>query len=578
MYRKNTNKSGFSLIEVLVAAAVMLLVFGGLFAGFQYSLKLIADSRAKVSALSLASDRMEYLRSLPYDEVGTISGIPNGLIPQNSTTTLNGIDFNERILIEYIDDPADGLGVADSNGVLADYKKVKVEYTWTYGGSLNSFFLTSSIMPRSIETTAGGGSLRVNVFNSNAAPLPGISVRLLNTTTTSTIDVTRLTDASGIALFTGAPAASNYEIFVFGTGYSSDQTYKATTTLPNPTTLPVAILEGDVSTMNFQVDRVSNLTIQLLTGKTIASLVETFDTALNIDTFSNTEEIGGKVVLTNTAGIYNISGRVMLNPITPAPLEAWGIAKLDLNQPTNTEVRTHFYTSTSTSDLVPESDLPGNLAGFLGTVVDLSSLDVVTYTRLIPGIELSTSDTAVTPEVLEFSLFYVDSVTAFSGSNLSIKGNKTIGTLADASLVYKYNVSTTTDSEGKVTLNNLEWGVYDAVIPGYDIAEACAASPYVLNPNKTEKATFLLTTNTVNNLRVAVQDGAGKPLVGADVELDRPGYNSVLKTGWCGQVFFGGIASSTDYTLDVSASGYTTQNFSPLTIDGSQTQTVTLSP
>ena len=119
---RTTRLRGFSLIELLVVAAIMALFIGGLFVTIQTSLKLVADNRARMSALSVANDRLEYIRSLSYDAVGTVSGLPAGTIPQVSTSTLNGFLFTERILIEYIDDAADGVGVSDSNAITTDYK------------------------------------------------------------------------------------------------------------------------------------------------------------------------------------------------------------------------------------------------------------------------------------------------------------------------------------------------------------------------------------------------------------------------------------------------------------------------
>jgi prepilin-type N-terminal cleavage/methylation domain-containing protein len=73
---------GFSLVEVIIVSAILLLVFGGLFSSFKYTLGLIANSKAKMTALALITDRLEYIRSLPYDAVGTIGGLPNRSIPQ----------------------------------------------------------------------------------------------------------------------------------------------------------------------------------------------------------------------------------------------------------------------------------------------------------------------------------------------------------------------------------------------------------------------------------------------------------------------------------------------------------------
>lgn len=580
MYRKTPSyQSGFSIIEVLIVSVIILLVFGGLFTSFQYSLNLISDSRAKMTALTLVNDRLEFLRSLPYDDVGTVSGIPSGVIPQNRWVNLNGINFNERVLIEFVDDSADGQGLLDNNGVVSDYKRVKVEYSWFLNAATSTVYSTSTIVPRSIETTAGGGSLRVNVFDANVAPLQNIDVRLINYTTTSTIDVTKKTDASGTALFTGAPASSNYEIFVSAGGFSSDQTHQATTSLPNPTTLPVAILESDVSTMNFQVDRLSDLTIEVLTDKNIASVVEIFTDVSGLSATSAVRIASGELELFHDGVGYEPSGYVLLNTLTPSPNEGWMGAKITTTKPADTDIIVHFYTSTSTSDLISEADLPGNLAGFSGTYIDLSMLDVDTFPTLVAGIFLSTTNTANTPKVEDFTISYIDAKIPLTGSTLEVRGNKTIGTLADASLVYKYQTSEVTDADGEINLNDIEWDVYTALVDSsYVIAEACDEHPFSLLPNSNEKLSLLLSSASTNNLRVVVRDGFGNSVTDADVNLTRSGFAEDKVTGWCGQAFFGNLAGEIDYVLTVSATGYTTQILNPLDINGSLVQTVILAP
>ena len=94
-----------TLVEVILASALLLLVFGGIMSAFQTITTLIGSSKAQAGAVALANERMEYIRSLSYDSVGTVSGIPNGPIPQTRTKSLNGITYTERVLIGYIDDP-----------------------------------------------------------------------------------------------------------------------------------------------------------------------------------------------------------------------------------------------------------------------------------------------------------------------------------------------------------------------------------------------------------------------------------------------------------------------------------------
>jgi prepilin-type N-terminal cleavage/methylation domain-containing protein len=576
-FKKKSNH-GFSLIEVLVVISISALVFVGLFAAFEYSLKLIAQSRAKMTALSLATDRVEYLRSLPYNDVGTVSGIPNGNVPQNRTVSLNGINFSERVLIEYVDDPADGSGLLDSNSIVADYKKAKVEYTWNIAGVPQSFSLISTIVPRSIETSAGGGTFRVNVFDAAALPLPNIDVRLFNNTGTNTIDVTRRTDATGIALFTGAPAGSGYEFFVSAPGYSSDQTRTATTTMSNPNILPVSVLESDVSTVNFQIDRLSDLTVNVFSAQVTGSRVDGFDDLLGVDNYSDVSASTSLLSLNEISGVYENVGYAVLNPLTPSPAVAWGVAIIEANKPPQTEVRTRFYSSTSTGDLIPEQDLPGNLVGFTGQYIDLSGLALATYPTLVARLELSTTNTSFTPAIENFTINYIESRTMESGRVLNVRGNKVIG-LNGLATVYKYDIATTTDSNGQLLLNDIEWDTYLFTLgSGRVVREACSSNPFYLTPDSTKTLNILTTNLTTHNLRVNVTRGDGTPIIGADVDLRLNTSSWNQSTGYCGQVYFGALADSADYELEVSATGFSTQIISSSSVSGTTLQNITLIP
>ncbi len=571
-------RRGFSLIEVIAVIAIVTLIFGGLFVAFEYSLRLIGQSRAKMTALALSTDRIEYIRSLPYDDIGTVFGIPAGAIPQNRTVSLNGLDFAERILIEYVDDPADGVGAADSNGILSDYKSIKVEYTWQILGVTDSFVTVSNIVPRSIETSAGGGTLRVNVFDATVTPLSGISVRLLNTTTTSTIDVTRLTDSTGTAFFTGAPAAANYQIFVSGTGYSSDQTYMATTSLPNPLTLPVAVLESDVSTMNFQIDKLSAVTIQFVSDQIIGDETETFADASGIIASTSVAVVSGALQLADTAGVYAASGEAWLAPITPSPNLSWGFADFTYSASGFTDQKIQFYTSTDTADIISDTVLPGNSVGFSEATVDLRSLSTTTYSEIVPRITLSTTNTATTPTVDEVSVSYLESLTPLSGAALELASVKSIGTSASAAPIHKTSISTTTRSDGTLSLPPLEWGeYYFPELNGLIIAEICQSSPIVVVPDTPLSVKILTAPYSAHNLRVVVKTGSGETIYGATVELTR-GATTVATTGWCGQAFIPSLVNASNYILEVSAPGYTSATIDPFTVTGTTTQEIILVP
>jgi len=576
------SQRGFSFVELIVTAAIMSLVFGGLFQAFQIMTNVVATSKAKAGALSLISERMEYIRSLPYNSVGTDGGVPAGALPQTSTTTLNGILYEERILVQYIDDAADGVGGADSNGILADYIQAKIEYTWTYRGKTDSMFLVSSIVPPGIESVAGGGTIRVNVFDATANPVAGASVRFINNDTSPTIDtgLTRLTDAAGVAYLAGAPAAANYQIIVTDTGYSTDSTYAATTSNPNPATPLVAVLESQVSTMNFQIDRLSDLHITTVSPATYSSFSDSFTDYSLVATTSSTTISAGDLVLADSVGVYETVGSVQSTTTSPALLDSWYSATFSATTTADTWVRVSImYDNAGVMALVPDGDLPGNSTGFLSTPIDISSLDVATYPELALYGILRTTDTAQTPVLYDWNLTHITSQPPISGIALSIDGSKVIGTDASAQPVLKYSNTGVTDGSGELDFDDIEWDVYtvEVTTPGYSVYEVCPASPYALNPGVTQEMKMILAAATPQLLRVAVQEIDGTPIPDAVVHLENTGIDQLSSTSLCGQSYFNsGLYNDDDYLLTVSASGFTTSVTASTTVSSSSTVTVIL--
>ncbi len=573
-YKSSTISPGFSLVEVLVVSFVMLVVFGGLLGGVKYTLDLISISRAKLTALTVANNQMEYIHSLSYNAVGTISGIPAGSIAQVSTTSLNQIVFTRTTLIEYIDDDADGIGVADSNTITTDYKQAKVTVSWEYRGVPYEIFLVSNIIPRSIETSVGGGTLRVNVFDKNVTPLPGATVRLLNTSATTTVDVTRTTDASGIALFGGAPAGPDYQVFVSAPGYSSDQTYVATTTLPNPTTRPATVLESDITTLNFFIDRLSDVNITTYTSRAEGFREEDFDDVTGIATSTNTAVSAGQLTLGDTAGVYNSSGTAELLSLAPTLLVKWDSVRVDAVLPVGTSYHLRFYHGSTSPVLIPEADLPGNTAGFSGATIDFSALDPLVYSNISIGVTLETTNVVVTPQIRKIKVWYIESEVTAPNVPLMLTGEKTIGTLVDTSLVYKTVIATTTNSSGQRTIKDIEWDGYMVRATGYDIEEACPANPVVIDPGEAVNLDVVIGLNSDHSLRVVVRDTSGALVPDAEVTLSRGAFSSLLTTGICGQVFYRSLSSAPDYDVSVTTPGLGTVVISAFDVTGDVVQVV----
>lgn len=118
---------GMSLVDVLVGVAITLAIFLALIGILRVTLALSVVAKAHVGATVLANAQIEYLRSLDYDAIGTDGGIPAGEVPQIATSSENGVQYEVRTNIVYVDDASDGVGVADENGAITDYKLAKVD-------------------------------------------------------------------------------------------------------------------------------------------------------------------------------------------------------------------------------------------------------------------------------------------------------------------------------------------------------------------------------------------------------------------------------------------------------------------
>lgn len=107
MKNKN-NRLGFTLLEIVISLGIMVLIVVAISQLYTTYLRLTSDEKLKITVASLANQKIELIRNLPYSQIGTIGGIPAGTIPQTEIINRNNTDFTVSTEIIYIDDPFDG--------------------------------------------------------------------------------------------------------------------------------------------------------------------------------------------------------------------------------------------------------------------------------------------------------------------------------------------------------------------------------------------------------------------------------------------------------------------------------------
>lgn len=486
--RISVRFKGMTLVDVLVGTALALVIFMGLFGIIRASLTVSSLAKLKSTATAIATTRMEYIRSLEYSAVGTVGGIPAGVVPQYATTTNDGTDFVTRVFIEYMDDPADGEGGLDENDIITDYKRVKVSTSYIGNSTLKNVTLVSNFAPPGIETTTGGGTLRIQVVDSLGAPVSGASVRIANALLSPAVDVTTFSSVSGIVYLPGAEASTGYEVEVSKDGYSSAQTYERVAPNENPSPGFLTVIGNVTTASTFAIDVLSTLTVRTFSPMQSFLYIEPFDDETGLASSANVSAAGGVLSLSGAPGTYAASGSAVLTDAAPEYLVAWANASSSVDAPAGTNVL--FFVEDGAGSQVPDTDLPGNSSGFT-EVQDLSLLSTTTYPALSLRIELSSSDPNVTPTVNSSRIGYSAGPIPLPDVSFTLQGAKTIGSTAGGASLYKTEVATTTDASGVRTLK-LEWDSYEITLPDNVLISSDPVSPYDLLPGAATSSVLIL--------------------------------------------------------------------------------------
>jgi prepilin-type N-terminal cleavage/methylation domain-containing protein len=218
--------AGFTMVEVLVSIAVFAIILVSILSLVNAIVVTAQESRIAQAATELVQQQVEIIRNLPYDSVGTLTGIPAGVLEYSRTVNHGGLEFLMLTTVRNIDDPFDGeLGGSPNDLSPADYKLVEIELTCTNCKSEKKYRMTTTQSPVAIEGSSTNGALFIQVVDSYALPISGAEVNVAHTTDPG-IDIDDVTDVEGwLKIVDVPPGVNTYAITVTKTGYSTDQTY-----------------------------------------------------------------------------------------------------------------------------------------------------------------------------------------------------------------------------------------------------------------------------------------------------------------------------------------------------------------
>ncbi|MEK7100995.1 MAG: carboxypeptidase-like regulatory domain-containing protein [Patescibacteria group bacterium] len=481
---------GMSLIDVVVGCALILIVFVGLIGLLRASLLISGIAKARAGATAIAETQLEYVRGLDYDIVGTVGGIPAGLVAATSTQILNGVTYETRTLIVYVDDPKDGFGAADTNGIQTDYKQIKVEVSYSVRSTPHTISLISNYAPPGLETTTNGGTLSIAVVGATGAAVPGATVSIQNSATAPTVSFTTFSDSLGFVQLPGAPTSTEYRIEVSKDGYSSAQTYLRDATNQNPTPGYLTVAKGQTTTSTFAIDALAPFTLSTFSPIRATTTTDTFASATGLSTQSGTTVTGGSLRLATGLDGYELSGTARGVSVAPQYLAAWNQLTGTLSVPSGTSALVRV--TDSAGALLPDAVLPGNSAGFSSFPISLAGVATSTYPALALSAALTTTSTTTTSQILDWAVSYDEGPIPLPNVAFTLTGAKRMGTTGAGAPIYKTVIASTTGASA-VFSSSLEWDVY--TISGLSLTVLTASStptPFTVDPGTAFDATLIL--------------------------------------------------------------------------------------
>ncbi|MCK5416060.1 prepilin-type N-terminal cleavage/methylation domain-containing protein [Candidatus Parcubacteria bacterium] len=288
------NKKGFTLIEVMVSLMLISMITVIMYNIIILSLKVTADNAGYVEAMSLANQKMEQIRNMPYFDVGTASGSPNGLIPDNLTVN----QYNVHTIVIYHDDPYDGTIASGTDIIHDDYKIATINIEWEGKFESKKITVFSKIIPATEETNSGNGLLKISVVNANGVPVVNANINIKNNLLLPTIDVDLVSDSNGILAYSAPPSFEGYEITVTKAGYGVDRTYTRDAVNLNPSKPHLSVAEGVKTEESFQIDLLSLLLVTTITQTLPSNWIAGDDTS--------DDQTNSRIAIDNNGFIYAV--------------------------------------------------------------------------------------------------------------------------------------------------------------------------------------------------------------------------------------------------------------------------------
>ena len=192
------EQSGFSIVEVVVAALMLTLLSGAVATALISTARFSGDERKRSQATEIAQQDQERLRGLSIKAL-------SGLDQTQTYGPYDGTTYSVRSQGQFLSNTGSASCSTSGNGAAA-FVLITSTVNWADNRR-------PAVVQRSVITPNAGGTLLVNAIDQNSAPLPGVAVTIYGKETEDAV-----TGTEGCAIF-GSLTVSGYYVFAAKSGF-----------------------------------------------------------------------------------------------------------------------------------------------------------------------------------------------------------------------------------------------------------------------------------------------------------------------------------------------------------------------
>jgi prepilin-type N-terminal cleavage/methylation domain-containing protein len=272
------GQEGFTLVEILVALAVLLVTALAFTPLFVYISEASQANRTRFIAAELAAGVLEQIRGLPSGRIGVQGGNPGGPIPHEQVISRDGRTFTVRTDIWWVDDPSDGTAEEGTDPIPYDYKQVRVSVSapGLFTGQVvrTAEFRSLASLEGEEEAFPGGNILAKAQRGWQTTPGEPVPVADVKVELTAGPDApqTLWTDERGKALFAILDAGT-YTV-------EADARGAGMMVRPDQVRQSVGVAEGITVPVVFEVEKPCHLNVRLIDALTGAPITAGGDATL----------------------------------------------------------------------------------------------------------------------------------------------------------------------------------------------------------------------------------------------------------------------------------------------------------